>query len=1540
MALSNDEQILWVGTTGGLEKWDNQTQILERVYSKIDGLPNNDVRSLLPDKNGGIWVGIDYTDFGNSGGLAYLSADNKLQIFSKENSLLPSNSVLSLVSDNNGGIWIGTDGGGVINLTYEKKWGKDYNKNNSDLPSNSVYDMLLGNDGGLWIGLGFDFTISDDILPLGEFKGGLAHISNDGQVSVYTASNSELPYDSVKSILSDGNGGIWVGTGHYELTGINLPMKYNAFGSLAHLLSNDLWEVYDTSLDGTISIPVNALITDDKGDLWIGSFGGLYHFSQGDFWFDTYYNLFEMFHTVTSLIEDSNGGIFVGTGDSTLDTFWVNQYQSGKKSAILYRSSDGYMNVYGNNTTSLPNSNIQSLLYDEKGSLWVGFRSGGFMRQLPDNQWIKYNVSGTVKTILSDGDGGVWLGSFGGGLIHIFADNTGLQYTTSNSSLPNDNVNVLEYDNKGDIWVGTYGGGFAHLSNDQFKVYNTSNSELPENNIQSLLSDGNGGVWVGTEFSYNTFAHMRNDESWELYNMGNSGLAGMQVDVLVSDASGGVWVGTSNGISHLLNNGTWELLYGHEIVYDQNGNPMMTTENNVEALVLDGQGGLWIGFRGEDGRLEHLYSDGTFEIYNTYNSALPNSNIIALTTDDAGGLWIGTEQGLCYIVMLGKPTQIKNSDPEVTLTWFLNRSPFDFQKVQYIELQRSLSKTGVYETVYDASGNPVRFHADYTNCPNSRADNCWPAVEKHTPAIKGQGDAKVKGYTLNTPITDPEWLEGIPRYYRLAAVIEEDDKLVIMAENREATLMAPAVEENPRVGLAVDRSAIAVSPGTETHLSLFVSSLDLFSGEVELAMESDITDDFDIKLDPASVSLNPGETKSLSLQFQVSPEVVDFEANVKIIAKTTDQNANQTAFLKVYAGNDPMVALSIAKTRTRPRVMDGITVSGNIIPARSEQEVIISGNNIEPLVLTTDQDGNFEGSLTPTKAGLLTLTALSNGATSTSEIFILPTRTHVALTSDVNQETSQGDTLRIQGIMTPVRLHETNINLDIRYLDPADPEAGLKPQFVGDVAIDENGVFYRDIVVPGDGFIHVTTSLSETSDYLGINTKLVIPIGQPVGEGIIVVSDSGTPEFQHISKSLGTYVYNALKNRNIPRERIRYLGLSDDDVVADGYADKNNLRHALTEWAVSLISTEDPYKTPLNLYLIGTVEEGTFRLNDNDVLTAEELAQYLDDAESFVFNNSDAGTKGFPVTIVLEGSQSEEWIEKISGDGRIVLTSSAAKPMDEGGYAGYDNLGESSFSRFFYQFINYGSDIEGSFAEANYEILKFYRHTQRPVMDADGDGVGTTKYDRYEASGKFIEYRPSGNLRPQIRTTNPDMTVNRKNGTTLWAIATDPETDMQGVFCSISNSSGNTVNMEMQHDRGDMYVAAFDPGDSGYSMGFHQLVFYAKDKAGNVSLPVEKFVNVVPDKPAPVNDSLEAPELTLSIEGRTVSISWFSASDATGYTLFYAPFPDAEYIGQFDMGMQGSIAFDGSGMAFYVGVKACNDMGCSNFSTIEYFNLK
>jgi len=83
-----------------------------------------------------------------------------------------------------------------------------------------------------------------------------------------------------------------------------------------------------------------------------------------------------------------------------------------------------------------------------------------------------------------------------------------------------------------------------------------------------------------------------------------------------------------------------------------------------------------------------------------------------------------------------------------------------------------------------------------------------------------------------------------------------------------------------------------------------------------------------------------------------------------------------------------------------------------------------------------------------------------------------------------------------------------------------------------------------------------------------------------------------------------------------------------------------------------------------------------------------------------------------------------------------------------------------------------------------------------------------------------------------------------------------------------------------------------------------------------------------------------APTITVTTSGTTVTISWNAVANAKGYTLNYAPHPytGPDSIKRLDLRTKTSVSFVLSkGAAFYVAVQAYNWFGESDYSNIEYF---
>jgi len=84
------------------------------------------------------------------------------------------------------------------------------------------------------------------------------------------------------------------------------------------------------------------------------------------------------------------------------------------------------------------------------------------------------------------------------------------------------------------------------------------------------------------------------------------------------------------------------------------------------------------------------------------------------------------------------------------------------------------------------------------------------------------------------------------------------------------------------------------------------------------------------------------------------------------------------------------------------------------------------------------------------------------------------------------------------------------------------------------------------------------------------------------------------------------------------------------------------------------------------------------------------------------------------------------------------------------------------------------------------------------------------------------------------------------------------------------------------------------------------------------------------------------PELMLTISGLQLSLSWYNVANADGYIFSYAPAPytGPDTIRTIDMAAQTSFSIElWDGAAFFVAVQAYNDVGVSEYSNIEYFEI-
>jgi signal transduction histidine kinase/ligand-binding sensor domain-containing protein/DNA-binding response OmpR family regulator len=268
---------LWIGTYGsGLYRLDLKT-------NRLIAIPNYEkrsksqavkyVKSLCVDNNNNLWMGF----WGM--GLARLAPSGEHYegwLHEKsDTSSLSFDDVWVIHQDNKGRIWIGTDGGG-LNLFNETDGGRFYcwtagGSGRGNLSSRGIYSICEGSAKKmsedvtvLWIGTnnGLNKLVVRNSKSKKEFPSPL-----EVEITHFTIENG-LADNSVKSIVEDDNGNLWLGTG----SGISLlDTDKNQFTNFS-------------KTDGVIGGDFNfsAAYKNKDGLIFMGSTEGLNYFYPSD----------------------------------------------------------------------------------------------------------------------------------------------------------------------------------------------------------------------------------------------------------------------------------------------------------------------------------------------------------------------------------------------------------------------------------------------------------------------------------------------------------------------------------------------------------------------------------------------------------------------------------------------------------------------------------------------------------------------------------------------------------------------------------------------------------------------------------------------------------------------------------------------------------------------------------------------------------------------------------------------------------------------------------------------------------------------------------------------------------------------------------------------------------------------------------------------------------------------------------------------------------------------------------------------------------
>ena len=334
--LEDSEHALWLGTWEcGLQKIDRYTGKAITYLHPSEGKGATHIHSLMEYAPHQLLIGSD------DGLLLFNTLTCEHQLFTEDETTpysLSNRFVYPIVKDREGGIWVGTYYGGVNYLSPNTGQFECFAHSRF---YNSVNGTVIGrfcedSSGYIWIA-------SDD--------GGLSRFApKDKQFTHYMPDEhrNSLSYHNVHALCMDDDD-LWIGT---YTGGVNVLNTKTGTFRVYTTKGGDL-----TTLDGTSSY---AIFRDREKRIWVTSMAGINLYNREE---DNFIRVKDLESLTIDIDQDADGNIWFSTQGKGLF-----KYNPDKKTWKNY--------VYSNTPGALVNDQVNCVLIDGNGNMWVGTMNG------------------------------------------------------------------------------------------------------------------------------------------------------------------------------------------------------------------------------------------------------------------------------------------------------------------------------------------------------------------------------------------------------------------------------------------------------------------------------------------------------------------------------------------------------------------------------------------------------------------------------------------------------------------------------------------------------------------------------------------------------------------------------------------------------------------------------------------------------------------------------------------------------------------------------------------------------------------------------------------------------------------------------------------------------------------------------------------------------------------------------------------------------------------------------------------------------------
>jgi ligand-binding sensor domain-containing protein/signal transduction histidine kinase len=466
------QKILWIATHSGLYSLNPQTGQTQHFTHR-----DNDPSTLNSDN----------ADFivEDQGQFSWVDAGKELNRFDRRTGKVTSHvtfsiahTILGLHTDRFGITWvIRTDAAcSIAQLDLPHRTLNCLNLQDSGAHSvmrGGTYSMFEDRDGRMWFS-----TMVDGLMRYDRANNQIVRYRSEAN------NDSSLRSDSLRFVTEDRDGGMWAGfyTGGIERFSLSDPQVQTYTQKRGNLAGNFVTSIYE----------------DQRGVLWIGSFGALNRIDRHNGKNEIAQGPGLNGDVFLTMLEDGKGRLLTGTyRDSILEL----DPETGKFKKPAKPIVSPEVGKYP----------ISRLLFDSHGVLWAATHAGLLRIDPLTGSPIVYrpeNGAVDFTDIKEDAHGYLWLSGYSG--LHRFDPRSRVfvAYRRRQDKpweISDNLTNAVHVDRRGNVWVGTQN-GLAELDQQSGFFTNYYKADgLAGEVVGSILEDRQGNLWLGTNHGLSRF---------------------------------------------------------------------------------------------------------------------------------------------------------------------------------------------------------------------------------------------------------------------------------------------------------------------------------------------------------------------------------------------------------------------------------------------------------------------------------------------------------------------------------------------------------------------------------------------------------------------------------------------------------------------------------------------------------------------------------------------------------------------------------------------------------------------------------------------------------------------------------------------------------------------------------------------------------------------------------------------------------------------------------------------------------------------------